>query len=108
MVRTLAQLTGHELIEFPINSDTDTTEIVGSFQQVCNYLLNYDILLMTVFCFDQVNLSRHYCNVATMCKTVVAGLLDALRNDAAGIMEYEDSLSRITVELSNKFSPASM
>ena len=38
VVRTLAQLTGHKLIEFPINSDTDTTEIVGSFQQVCSCL----------------------------------------------------------------------
>ena len=36
MVRTLAQLTGHKLIEFPLSSDTDTMDIVGSFQQVCN------------------------------------------------------------------------
>ena len=43
-----------------------------------------------------------------MCKTVVVGLLDALRNDAAGITEYEDLLSKIAVELSNRFSPASM
>jgi midasin (ATPase involved in ribosome maturation) len=35
-VQTLAQLTGHKLIEFPMSSDTDTMDIVGSFQQVCS------------------------------------------------------------------------
>lgn len=34
MIRTLAQLTGHKLVEFPMNSDMDTTELVGGFQQV--------------------------------------------------------------------------
>ena len=32
---SLAQLTGHKLVEFPMNSDTDTTELLGGFQQVC-------------------------------------------------------------------------
>ena len=36
MVQTLALLTGHKLLEFPLNSDTDTMDIVGGFQQVCN------------------------------------------------------------------------
>ena len=40
VVRTLAQLTGHKLMEFPINCDTDTTEIVGTFQQVCSCRLD--------------------------------------------------------------------
>lgn len=43
MVRTLAQLTGRKLIEFSMNSDTDTTELVGSFQQVSDIVC--DILL---------------------------------------------------------------
>ena len=35
IVLSLAQLTGHKLVEFPMNSDTDTTELLGGFQQVC-------------------------------------------------------------------------
>ena len=35
IVRTLAQLVGQKLVEFPMNSDTDTTELLGGFQQVC-------------------------------------------------------------------------
>lgn len=104
MVRTLAQLTGHKLVEFPVNSDTDTMEIVGSFQQVCNILC--DVWLVTVFCLDQVNLSRHYCNIATMCKAVVVGLLDTLRANAE-IAKYEEYLSKVSVELSSGYSPAS-
>ena len=40
MVHTLAQLTGHKLTEFPMSSDTDTTELVGGFQQVSVYQPN--------------------------------------------------------------------
>ncbi|XP_065904261.1 midasin-like isoform X2 [Dysidea avara] len=36
IVQCLAQLTGHKLVEFPMNSDTDTTELLGGFEQV-NY-----------------------------------------------------------------------
>lgn len=35
IILALAQLTGHKLVEFPMNSDTDTTELLGGFQQVC-------------------------------------------------------------------------
>ena len=38
VVQTLAELTGHKLMEFPMNSDTDTTELLGGFQQVCAYI----------------------------------------------------------------------
>lgn len=34
VVHTLAHLTGHKLVEFSMNSDTDTTELLGGFQQV--------------------------------------------------------------------------
>ena len=34
-VHTLAQLCGYKLVEFPMNTDTDTTELLGGFQQVC-------------------------------------------------------------------------
>ena len=34
IVSSLAQLVGRKLVEFPINSDTDTTELLGGFQQV--------------------------------------------------------------------------
>ena len=34
VLRTLAQLVGQKLVEFPMNSDTDTTELLGGFQQV--------------------------------------------------------------------------
>ena len=33
-VQCLAQLTGHKLVEFPMNSETDTTELLGGFEQV--------------------------------------------------------------------------
>ena len=35
VVQTLAQLCGRKLVEFPMNTDTDTTELLGGFQQVC-------------------------------------------------------------------------
>lgn len=56
---------------------------------------------------NQVNYSGHYYNVATKCKTVVAGLLDALRTNSKGITEYDESLSNISIELSKRFSPSS-
>ena len=34
IVQCLAQLTGHKLVEFPMNSETDTTELLGGFEQV--------------------------------------------------------------------------
>ena len=34
-VHTLAQLCGYKLVEFPMNTDTDTSELLGGFQQVC-------------------------------------------------------------------------
>lgn len=34
VVRTLAQLSGHKLLEFPMSSDTDTTDLLGGFEQV--------------------------------------------------------------------------
>ena len=34
-VQCLAQLTGHKLVQFPMNSETDTTELLGGFEQVC-------------------------------------------------------------------------
>ena len=34
VVQSLAQLVGQKLVEFPMNSDTDTTELLGGFQQV--------------------------------------------------------------------------
>ena len=34
IVSSLVQLVGRKLVEFPINSDTDTTELLGGFQQV--------------------------------------------------------------------------
>lgn len=40
VVQTLAELTGHKLMEFPMNSDTDTTELLGGFQQVYAYIYN--------------------------------------------------------------------
>jgi len=33
-IQCLAQLTGHKLVEFPMNSETDTTELLGGFEQV--------------------------------------------------------------------------
>ena len=36
VIRVLAQLIGRKLVEFPMNSDTDTTELLGGFQQVCH------------------------------------------------------------------------
>ena len=33
-MKSLAQLTGNKLVEFPMNSDTDTTELLGGFEQV--------------------------------------------------------------------------
>lgn len=32
-VRLLAQLTGHTLLEFAMNSSVDTTELLGGFEQ---------------------------------------------------------------------------
>ena len=32
----LARLTGHKLLEFPMNCDTDVMELVGGFDQVSN------------------------------------------------------------------------
>ena len=34
LVRTVAQLTGHHLLELPIISDMDTTDLLGGFEQV--------------------------------------------------------------------------
>lgn len=34
LARALAQLTGHQLLELPIASDMDTTELLGGFEQV--------------------------------------------------------------------------
>ena len=33
-MRVLADLTGNKLVEFPMNSDADTTELLGGFEQV--------------------------------------------------------------------------
>ena len=40
-----------------------------------------------------------------MCHTVVVGLLDVLKKDAAR-KEYKDSLMKLSLDLPNKFSPA--
>ena len=48
MIQTLAQLTGHKLVDFPMNSDTDTTELVGSFQQVSN--IGFALLILQLLC----------------------------------------------------------
>ena len=37
IVRSLAQLTGHKLLELPMNSNTDTTELLGGFEQVLRH-----------------------------------------------------------------------
>ena len=34
LVHTLAQLCGHKVVEFPVNSAMDTTDLVGGFVQV--------------------------------------------------------------------------
>ena len=39
VICVLAQLIGRKLVEFPMNSDTDTTELLGGFQQVCVHVL---------------------------------------------------------------------
>ncbi len=39
VVHTLAQLTGHKLLEYPMNSDTDTTDLLGGFEQVIPLLI---------------------------------------------------------------------
>lgn len=37
VIRCLAELTGHKLLEFPMNSNTDTMELLGGFEQVWSY-----------------------------------------------------------------------
>ena len=38
VVRTLAELTGHQLLELPMSSVTDTTDLLGGYEQVdCIY-----------------------------------------------------------------------
>ncbi len=34
LVKNLATLTGHRLLEFPMNSDTDTIDLLGGYEQV--------------------------------------------------------------------------
>ena len=34
IVHVLAQLTGHKVVEFPVNSSMDTTDLVGGYVQV--------------------------------------------------------------------------
>lgn len=34
VVQVLAHMCGRKLVEFPMNTDTDTTELLGGFQQV--------------------------------------------------------------------------
>ena len=41
VVRILAHLTGHKLLEYPMNSDTDTMELLGGFEQVPMRSMNY-------------------------------------------------------------------
>lgn len=36
VVKLLAQLTGHKLVNLTVNSDMDVTELLGGFQQVRN------------------------------------------------------------------------
>lgn len=54
-------------------------------------------------------MSRRCCNVAALCKAAVLGLLDLLKKGTAGeLKEYENSLVKMSVYLSEKFSPAGM
>lgn len=43
IVKTLAQLCGHELHILPVNSAMDTIEILGGFEQVCKLINLYYI-----------------------------------------------------------------
>ena len=52
VVRTLAQLTGHKLVEFPMNSDTDTTELLGGFQQVWCTMHMVSVLNLSKICSE--------------------------------------------------------
>ena len=55
VVRTLAQLTGHKLVEFPMNSDTDTTELLGGFQQVWCTMHIVSVLICPKFAVNRVS-----------------------------------------------------
>lgn len=38
VIKTLAQLCGHELRILSVNSGMDTNEILGGFEQVCKFI----------------------------------------------------------------------
>jgi midasin len=61
VVRSLAQLVGHKLVEFPMNSDTDSTELLGGFQQVNlgRHLSNISVIVDDVFGRLLADLSQH-------------------------------------------------
>jgi midasin len=71
VVRTLAQLVGQKLVEFPMNSDTDTTELLGGFQQV--------------------NFGRHFYNIVKMVEDVLVELMATIRHHQNG-REYTAKL----------------
>ena len=47
-MRVLAELTGNKLVEFPMNSDADTTELLGGFEQVLFFPLLFSIAFVGV------------------------------------------------------------
>jgi midasin len=79
VICVLAQLIGRKLVEFPMNSDTDTTELLGGFQQV--------------------NTGRHYTNLANRVENVCQELLGCLMHIQGGEKYSAELLAMLNTHL---------
>ena len=40
-MQCLATLTGHKLVEFPVNSETDALDLIGGYEQVSDVMFRF-------------------------------------------------------------------
>ncbi|XP_064402600.1 midasin-like isoform X2 [Halichondria panicea] len=87
IVRSLARMCGHKLLELPVTSVTDTTDLLGGF--------------------EQVNLRRHCVNLASLTLDTTECLLSSANNNCELLQQPTvDTLKTIANELRHNFSPA--
>ena len=112
VVQVLAQLCGRKLVEFPMNTDTDTTELLGGFQQVrtniyvCNFhVRNLHFLYEWYICYyTQINFGRQCANIASLLVDMSNCLMTELsyRGDSG---EYTEELRAVVSTLRKVQSP---
>lgn len=112
VVRALAELSGHKLLELPMSSITDTTDLLGGYEQVhyiyrtlrCWNFLKSDSL---GYLYMQVNLRRHCVNLATFVHDSVISLLSAAKKVSNAFQGNSvDHLKSLARELCEEYSPA--